>query len=162
MTNQEIRDAIAADAALQAMQSAGNYAGIAAALPAQTVVVEYFITERGVRSLDVAPVSRKALLDTIKAAQTETPAWAGAVMDGAGISAADQVVYLDDLASAWPWLVREGGVNVGASGARLMLDLIAAGVPDAAEACAAVKALAEVPDVVSVHQVSRAIIEGAE
>ena len=157
MTNQEIRDAIAADPALQAMRDAGNYQGVAEALPAQTVVVEYFITDRGVRSLDVAPVSRKALLDTIKAAQTEAPAWAGAVMDGAGISAADQAVYLDDLASAWPWLVREGGINVGASGARLMLDLIATGVPDAAEACAAVKALAEVPEAITWQQVKTAV-----
>ena len=158
MTPQEIRDAIAADPTLAALAASRSDDGaIAAALSAGVEVFEHRVTERAVRALAVLPRSRHALLQALKDAETTTPVWLAPVMTGAGVPAEDQPAHNDDIASAWRWLTQEGGIDVGSAAARAMLDMIAAGVPDAAAACAAVKELAERPVVVTTRQVVKAL-----
>ena len=67
MTNQEIRDAIAADPALQAMQAAGNYAGIAAALPPDTVIVRETYVGVGLIMGALGPALGADVLDSLDA-----------------------------------------------------------------------------------------------
>lgn len=109
-------------------------------------VVSRMLSERGVRALPVLPRARLALLQTLKDAQSAQPAWLPTVLTAAGIPAADHPAIADDLASAYPWLQQDAGLDVGNPSVRAMLDLIAIGVPAAASACAALKALGEAAD----------------
>lgn len=158
MTPQQIRDAIAADPALQALAEAGNTQAIADALSVgRTRVVSRMITERGVRALPVLPRSRHALLQTLRDAATTTPAWLVPTLTALGVPQEDHAAMADDIASAHGWLLNADGLDIGTSAARSMLDLIAASVPAAAAACAAVKALATVPDPIAHTQVGAAL-----
>lgn len=154
----EINAKAASDPDFAALLAIRNDAGMAVALSVgRTAIVECRITERTVRALAVTPRSRYALLKTLADAETTTPAWMTPTMTAAGIPVDDQPAYCDDLASAHRWLTREGGIDVGAPAARAMLDMISIGVPDAAEACAAVKGLAVVPAVLSGLEISEAL-----
>ena len=115
------------------------------------------ITERGVRALGVLPRHRLALLTVLKDAEAAVPAWFIPTLTAIGIPTADHAALADDIRSAYYWIKNADGLDVGASGARGMLDIIAAAVPDAAPACVAVKALAETPNPVSVNAVSDAL-----
>lgn len=115
------------------------------------------ITERGVRALNVLPRSRFALLNCLRAAQDATPDWLAPALTAMGVPVEDHPAYADDLASAWRWLLSADGLDVGSDVARRMLDLIAANVPAAAPACAAVKELAECADPISTGVVSDAL-----
>lgn len=158
----EILARAAADAAFADLVAARNDVAIAAALSAgRTKIVETRITERTVRAMAVLPRSRHALLQTLADAQTTTPAWMVPVMTAAGVPSEDQPAYLDDLASAYRWLTQDGGIDVGSPAARAMLDMIAVGVPESAEACAAVKALAVRDDPLHHSDVSAAMEGGA-
>ena len=115
------------------------------------------ITERGVRALNVLPRHRMALLTVLKDAEVSVPGWFVPTLTAIGVPAADHAALSDDIKSAYYWLKNADGLDIGASGARGMLDIIAAAVPDAAPACVAVKALAELPNPISVNAVSDAL-----
>lgn len=162
MTPQEIRDAIAADPALQALvpdtvalAAHPTFAGI-------TTVEPRMLTTRGVRALPgVLPRSRHALLQVLKDAANATPAWFVPTLTALGVPSEDHAAMADDLASAWDALnafAEGGGLDVGSAAARGMLDIIAASVPESAAACTAVKALAEVPAPVAEFEIRKAII----
>lgn len=126
----------------------------------RTRVMPRHVTERGVRALtDVQPRSRFALLSELKAAATTTPAWFVPTLTALQIPAEDHDALADDLASAHGWLLDADGLDIGAAGARNMLDLIAEAVTAAAPACVAVKKLAEVPDPISTSAVSAVLNE---
>ena len=102
MTNQEIRDAIAADPALQAMQAAGNYAGIAAALPPDTVIVRE--TEVGVGLImgTLGPALGADVLDSLDA------------------------IKESNNAVKWAWvLLNAGTLYIGDAGTRAMVQALA-------------------------------------
>lgn len=121
----------------------GNFAAIAAMFPPKKVIYTRQITERGVRTVSVAPRHRFALLDTLRQASTAVPAWFIPTLAALGVPEADRPGMADDLQSAWYWLRDPDGVDIGSASVRSMLDIIAAAVPDAAPACVAVKELAE-------------------
>lgn len=128
-------------------------------------IVSRHLTERGVRALAVLPRSRHALLQTLRDAAQSTPAWLVPTLTAVGVPAEDHAALADDLASAHGWLLNADGLDIGAASARSMLDVIAAAVPSAAPACAAVKALAEEPDPITHTQVGAALkatTEGGE
>lgn len=103
---------------------------------------ELRVTELGIRDLPVAPRYRHALLQVLRGAAQQTPAWLDAAMDAAGVPAEDRPALADDLAAAHQWLAPGApGINAGAQGARMMLGLIAQAQPDAAPACEALLAL---------------------
>jgi hypothetical protein len=161
MTPQEIRDAIAADPALQALAAADpvDTQAIADALSVGRVrVVSRHITERGVRALPVLPRSRHALLQTLCDAAQAAPPWLVPTLTALGVPAEDHAAMADDLASAHGWLLNADGLDIGTAAARSMLDLIAATVPAATQACLAVKALAEEPDPITHTQVGAALM----
>ncbi len=158
MTPQQIIDAIAAEPPLQAMRDVGDLAGIAAALSGrQSVLVPRMLSERGVRDLPVLPRSRYALLTVLRDAETTTPAWLVPTLTAAGVPEEDHAALADDLASAYRWITQEAGIDVASAGARAMLDIIGAAVPDASAACAAAKALAERPEIVTWQEVKTAM-----
>lgn len=105
------------------------------------------VTTRAVRAIGtVLPRSRHALISTLRDAASTTPAWLDPTLTALGIAVEDHPAIADDLASAWAALnsfTDGGGLDVGSSAARDMLDIIAAAVPEASAACIAVKALAE-------------------
>lgn len=161
MTPDMILAAVAADPALQALRSEGRVGDIAAALSAGRIrLTEYRITELGARTLPVLPRHRFALLQALRDAAQAAPAWLVPVLTAAGVPTEDHAALADDLASGYRCLLTPPGLDVGSAQTRLMLDAIAAGVPDAAPACAAAKALAEVPDPID-HGVVSAALEGA-
>jgi hypothetical protein len=125
-------------------------------------VVSMRITERGVRMLPVLPRSRHALLQVLRDAAQSTPAWLAPVLTAAGVPAEDHPALADDLSSAHGWLLNADGLDIGTAAARNMLDMIAAAVPAAAAACAAVKAMAEEADPVTHTQVGYALQQGGE
>lgn len=120
----------------------------------RTRVVSRNITERGVRTLPVAPRHRHALLQVFVDAAAATPAWLLPTLTGMNVPQADQVALADDLSSALRWLRNPDGLDVGSSAARNMLDLIAIAVADAAPACAAAKAWATEPAPVTAREVT--------
>lgn len=158
MTPQEIRDAITGDPALQALVPDTVALAAHATFADLKRIESRFVTERGVRALAVLPRSRHALLQTLKDAESAPPAWFVPVMTAAAVPVEDQPAYLDDISAAWRWLTQEGGIDIGSGAARAMLDMIAAGVPAAASACVAVKALAEAPAPVTEFEIRCAII----
>lgn len=158
MTPQQIKDAISASAELQAMRDEGNFAGIATDLSGQhNVLVPRTVSERGVRDLPVLPRSRHALLEVLRDAQTATPDWFVPTLTAIGVPVEDHPALSDDLASAYRWITQEAGIDVSSAGARYMLDAISAAVPTASAACAAVKALAERPEIVTWQEVKSAV-----
>lgn len=158
MTPQDILDAIAAEPTLQAMRDAGDMAGVAAALSGRhAVLVPRMLSERGVRDLPVLPRSRYALLTVLRDAEATTPAWLAPTLSAAGVPEADHAALADDLASAYRWITQEAGIDVASAGARAMLDIISAAVPESTAACAAAKALAERPEIVTWQEVKAAL-----
>lgn len=163
MTPQQIRDEISANPVLQNLATSQpiNTQAIADILSVGRVrVIPRHITERGVRALSVLPRSRHALLQTLKDAAGTSPAWLVPALTAAGVPTEDHAAMSDDLASAYTWLLNADGLDVGTTAARSMLDLIAAMVPAATQACLAVKALAEEPDPITHTQVGYALQGG--
>lgn len=149
MTHDEIRAAIAAAPPLQALVP--DTQALAEALSAgRTRRVTRLVTTRSVRALEgVLPRSRHALLEVLRLAETTEPTWLVPALTAAGVPAEDHAALAADLASAWSALnayTDGGGIDVGSTAARTMLDIIAAAVPDTAAACAAVKTMGEAPD----------------
>lgn len=164
MDNQEIRDIINSNPELAALAANRDDAGIAAhpSFSNVTQTTECFVTARGVRGLPVTPRSRHALLETLKAAETSTPAWLIPALTAATVPVEDHAAFAADLSSAWSALTSYaigGGLDVGSSAARSMLDIIAVAVPETAEACTAVKAMANSPAPITLSQISQALNE---
>lgn len=141
-----------------------NDTAVAAALSAgRTQFRTLMVTKRTLVALEefgVLPRSAYALISVLKAAETSEPSWLGAVLTGAGIPIEDHPAMADKLATAWPALTSytsEGGLDIGKSGVRTMLDLIAVAVPETASACVAIKNLAKVDAPISVQFVSEAL-----
>lgn len=102
MTNQEIRDAIAADPALQAMQAAGNYAGIAAALPPDTVIVRETYVGVGLIMGALGPALGADVLDSLDA------------------------IKESNNSVKWAWvLLNAGTLYIGDAGTRAMVQALA-------------------------------------
>lgn len=81
-------------------------------------------------------------------------------LDEFGVLPRSAYALISVLKTAWPALTSytsEGGLDVGKSGVRSMLDLIAVAVPEAASACAAVKDLAKIDAPISVRDVWEAL-----
>lgn len=153
MTEDEIRAAIAADPALQALVP--DAVALAAALSAgRTRVQSRMISTRGMRE-GPRPAAQQ-LIAVLRAAETAPPAWLSPALSAAGIPEALHASYADDLASAYAWLQGDG-LDIGSPAVRPMLDLIAVAQPDTAPACAWLKGLAEVAAPVSEFAVRVAI-----
>lgn len=115
------------------------------------------LSERGVRSS--LPIVQGALLvKTLRdlEAATEPPGWLTAVLGALKVPAADQWAYFDALQCGHAWL-RAEGLDVSVQRTRDMLDVLAAGVPELAEAATTLKALGRQPDDITADQVSRAL-----
>ena len=115
------------------------------------------LSERGVRS--ALPIVQGALLiKTLRdlEAATAAPAWLSAVLGALKVPADQQWAYFDTLQCGHAWL-RAEGLDVGVQRTRDMLDVLAAGVPELAEAAATLKALGLQPDPITPDQVSRAL-----
>ena len=145
MTPQEIRDAIAADPALQAMQAAGNHQGIAGALSVgRTRVQSRIISERGVMSHYAGgPLAADALLVKLEA-------FAASGAPGSG-----------PVKRALKFLGSEAGLDIGDPAMRSQLDALAAGGVITTAEADDLKALALVPDPIP-HEAVTAAIRGAE
>lgn len=143
---------------LDAASARAKDQAIADILSAGRVQITPFIaTERSVReALPIVDGAEFLKLLRDMAEQDAAPAWIGAVLAVMQVPAEQHWAYHDALRCGWPWL-RGTGLDVASSRVRQMLDLIAAGVPSLASACATLKALAEQPDVVSADEVSRAV-----
>ena len=144
---------------------ARNDAAVAAALSVgRKVVVSTLVTARAVRAVgSVLPRSRLALLTALQDAASTEPAWLAPTLTALGVPTEDHPAMADDLASAWGALnsfTDGGGIDIGTSAARGMIDIIAAAVPAAAAACNAVKALAERPSRIDANQVSEVLNNG--
>lgn len=130
----------------------------------RTRIESVLITTRAVRAIEaVLPRARHALLTVLRDAASTTPAWLDPTLTALGIPADDHPAIADDLASAWAALnsfTDGGGLDVGSGAARGMLDIIAAAVPASADACVAVKALAEISNPLSVQDVSKVLNNG--
>lgn len=151
-------------AALDPLLNVRDDIAIAAHLSVGRVRVgEHRVSELGVRRcLGVVPASRllKVLRDSAVAADSgAVEPWLVTTLTGMGVPASDHDAYQETVGSAWRWLTQAEGLDVGASAARDMLDLIAAGVPAVATACAAIKGLAVVDDPLSSAAVSAALNE---
>ncbi len=117
------------------------------------------LSERGVQSLPVLPRHYGALMDVLEQASVSTPAWFVPVLEALGVPTEDHAALTRALGSGYRWLLQDAGLDVGAKGTRDMLDIIAAGAPEAAPACAAAKALAVKPAPISVNAYSNALNE---
>lgn len=126
---------------------------------------EFRVSELVVRrELGVVPASRllKVLRDSAAAADAGVvEPWLGVALAGMGVPTSDHDAYQETVGAAWRWLTQAEGLDVGAAAARDMLDLIAAGVPAVAAACATIKGLAVVADPLSSAAVSTALNEVA-
>ena len=158
---------VAQEAEIGPLVDARNDAAVAAALGVgRTQFRTLMVTKRTLVALDefgVLPRSAYALISVLKDAETTEPAWLSSVLTGAGIPVEDHPAIADRLATAWPALTSytsEGGLDVGNSGVRFMLDLIAIAVPETASACVAIKNLAKVDAPISVYAVSEALNNG--
>ncbi len=106
----------------------------------QPVLQRTDITERGVQELPVLPRAWFALLTVIKDAAAQEPAWLAPTLAAVGVPAEDRPALAYSLSTAYAWIRPGGsGLDIASAPARAMLDVIAAAVPDAAPACAALK-----------------------
>lgn len=115
------------------------------------------LSERGVRS--ALPIVQGALLiKTLRDLEqaSEPPAWLTATLTALKVPTGDQWAYFDTIQCGHAWL-RAEGLDVGVQRTRDMLDVLAAGVPQLAEAAATLKALGLQPDDITADQVSRAL-----
>lgn len=138
---------------------AGNMHTLASIVSVGRVAVSSrMISERGVRAA-LGPVAGSQFLNLLRALSTaqDVPAWLTAVLTGLNVPEADHVYYLETLACAYDWVRSADGLDIGDATTRQFLDLIAAGNPGLASACAALKALAERPNPVTWEQVQAAI-----
>lgn len=144
-------------AALGPLVQARNDVEIAALLSAgRSVVMPRTVTARGIRAAVpiVAAVPFLALLREAAASST-VPAWLASALTAGGVPEEDYPAYLDTVACAHAWLQQEGGIDLGSSTTRAMLDLIAAS--DRSKFGATVttlKALAERPAPIHFNEVS--------
>lgn len=160
----EIRAAINADPALQALAAVRNDRAIASALSVdRTKLVSTYVSERGVRAAlgDVEGARFMRVMGAIsEAAKADSvPDWLTAVLTAIGRDTDTHALTLDTMGIAHDWLKVEAGLDIGAEATQGMLDLIAAGQPQIAASCAAIKAMARVDDPVPVNDVSAALNE---
>jgi len=147
-------------AAIDGHIEAGDFGVVAEMLSAgRSRLVPYYISERGVRAMAVLPRHRHALLCVLRDAVQQTPAWLIPTLTAAGIPAEDHAALADDLACAHRWLLSAEGLDVGTEAVQRMLDLIAAAVPEAAPACAAVQTMGLEPDKIH-HSAIVAVFRG--
>jgi hypothetical protein len=145
------------------MIALGNFHDIAAVVSAgRKAVGSRMISERGVRSA-LGAVAGSKFLRLLKELSTseQAPAWLTAVLNVMGVPANDQVFYLETLACAYDWVRSTDGLDIGDHTTRQFLDLIAAGNPDLAAACATLKGMAERPEPVTWDQCQAAVLFGA-
>jgi hypothetical protein len=141
------------------MIALGNYHDIATVVSAgRKTIGTRMISERGVRSA-LGAVAGSKFLRLLKDLSTadQAPAWLTAVLTAMQVPANDQVFYLETLACAYDWVRSADGLDIGDATTRQFLDLIAAGNPDLAAACATLKGLAERPNPVDWMQCQNAI-----
>lgn len=158
MTPQQIRDAIAARPELAPLVAAREDKLIADALSVgRTRPRSHIMTERGARET-LSIVDGAAFLKLLRDinAASSAPPWLTAVLTAMAVPSGDQWAYLDALQCGWTWL-RAEGLDVGTTKVAALLDLIAAGNPSMASACATLKALGVEPDPISTGQVSDAL-----
>lgn len=143
MTPQQIRDAIEADPALQALAAAGNSQGIADALSVgRTKVVSHFASERGVlERFPLGPIAGDALL-------TKLDAFAATAHPMASI-----------VKRAMKFLGQPEGLDLGSPATQGLLDQLALGGVMTAEERAGLKTMATAPDPVPHEAVTAAIRE---
>lgn len=122
----------------------------------RTKRTSYMITERGVRA--ILPIADGALfIRTLRQLQTATemPAWLSAALDGIA-DEETKWAYLDTLQCGYPWLQGDG-LDVGDETLRMLLDLLARGLPSLERGVSMLKKLGEEDDAVTAADVSRAL-----
>lgn len=142
MTPQEIRTAIEADPALQALAAAGNTQAIADALSAgRTKVVSHFASERGIlERFPLGPIAGDALL-------TKLDAFAATAHPMASI-----------VKRAMKFLGQPEGLDLGSPATQGLLDQLALGGVMTAEERAGLRAMATVADPVTHTDVGAALM----
>lgn len=142
MTPQQIRDAIEADPALQAMAAAGNTQAIADALSAgRTRVVSHFASERGIlERFPLGPIAGDALL-------TKLDTFAATAHPMASI-----------VRRALKFLGQPEGLDIGSAATQGLLDQLALGGVMTAEERAGLRAMATVADPVTHTEVGAALM----
>jgi hypothetical protein len=148
--------------AISPLVDARNDIGVAEILSVGRVRIEspHMVSERALATLDIQPRALAALVQALKDAQTQAPVWLSPVLTAAGVPSEDHAGIAYKFSIAYHWLTLEAGLDVGATGLRSLLDMIAIGVPASAPACVAVKALAVRPDPITVSAVSEALNNG--
>jgi hypothetical protein len=137
MTDQQLRDAIAADPAAKALADSGDDAGCAARLAAALppAVATTYVNERGIFAAFTNPADAEAVMKGLEAVAQSNPV----------------------VRRALAWLApNNGGIDLGHPGVRAMLDQLRAGGALTPAAVATLKALAERPAAVKADDVSRA------
>lgn len=142
MTPQQIRDAIEADPALQALAAAGNTQAIADALSAgRTKVVSHFASERGIlERFPLGPIAGDALL-------TKLDTFAATAHPMASI-----------VKRAMKFLGQPEGLDLGSPATQGLLDQLALGGVMTAEERAGLRAMATVADPVTHTEVGAALM----
>lgn len=145
MTHDDIRAAIAADPALQALAQAGNTQAIADALSVGRTRVQspHIVSERGILDRYAGgPVAADTVLTKLETFAASQHPMAGVVR------------------RALRFLGTEAGLDIGAATTRMLLDQLAAGGAITADEAGHLKALALVPDPVT-HTDVGAALQGA-
>jgi hypothetical protein len=141
MTEDELHDLIASNPDAKAKADAGDDSGAAqrAAQLAPPLLQQHWVTERGVFAAFTDPVEGEIVLQTLEAvANSESP-------------------MAPMLKRAIKWLEpSNGGVDLGHLGVRAMLDALVAASVLTAEQVSTLKALAELPQVITAEAVSHA------
>jgi hypothetical protein len=141
MTPQQIRDAIAASADLQALQAEGNVDAIARALSAgRTKVGSHFASERGVlERFPGGPIAADALLSKLEAFAATAHPMASIVR------------------RALKFLAQADGLDIGSPATQGLLAQLGAGGVLTVEEVAGLRAMALVADPISREQVTEAV-----
>ncbi len=141
MTPQQIRDAIAASAELQALQAEGNVDAIARALSAgRTKVASHLASERGVlERFPGGPIAADALLSKLEAFAATAHPMASIVK------------------RALKFLAQSEGLDIGSPATQGLLAQLGAGGVLTAEEVAGLRAMALVADPISREQVTEAV-----
>lgn len=141
MTQQEIRDAIAASQELQVLQAAGNVDAIARTLSTgRTKVASHFASERGVlERFSGGPIAADALLTKLEAFTTSGHPMASIVK------------------RALKFLAQSEGLDIGSPATQGLLAQLGAGGVLTADEVAGLRAMALQPDPITREQVTEAI-----
>jgi hypothetical protein len=146
MIDQQLHDAIYADATAKALADAGNDAGCAARMQAilPPTLGPCYVNERGVFAAIPDPTAAEAFMQGLEAVAAGNP------------SANPPVAPNPVIARALKWMATDSiGIDVSFASVRGMLDQLAAAGALNAASVATIKALAQQPAVVTADDVSR-------